>query len=205
MSYYTYIHVKPDGTPFYVGKGRRDRLIKIDRPHNQIHGRILAKYGMENIYVVFMECSSDDYAISLEIGLIKRMRCMGIDLCNMTDGGDGTSGFKRSEDQCAANGLRKIGNKNMKGKKHSEETKQTMRKKSRLRWSSAEERRKQSERLSGKTASKKSREKMSAAKIGSFWITNGNENKQVKEESEIPHGWRRGRIIKTPYKRRKAA
>jgi hypothetical protein len=202
MSHYTYIHCKPDGTPFYVGKGLLNRLRQVERLHNDRHKKTIAKYGKDCILVCFLECSSDENAISLEVGLIKRLRIMGVDLANMTEGGDGTCGYKRDENQCRQNGLRKIGNKNMQGKRHSDGTKKVMREKSIARWSNPEERKKQSERLAGKTASVESRKKMSTFRTGLMWITNGVQNKQIKKEEKVPFGWRLGRTINTPYKRR---
>lgn len=34
------------------------------------------------------------------------------------------------------------------------------------------------------------------SQYGSFWITNGNENKKVKSIDNIPEGWYKGRVIK---------
>ena len=34
------------------------------------------------------------------------------------------------------------------------------------------------------------------SQFGSFWITNGIENKKVKKDIIIPDGWYKGRILK---------
>lgn len=34
------------------------------------------------------------------------------------------------------------------------------------------------------------------SQFGSFWITNGFENKKLKNENDMPEGWYRGRKIK---------
>ena len=55
------------------------------------------------------------------------------------------------------------------GKKHSEDTKQKMR--------------------------KTKNNGNSNSQFGSCWITNGKENKKIKKEDKIPNGWKLGRII----------
>lgn len=90
--FYAYIHAKPDGTPFYVGKGRRDRK-RVAAVRNTWHTNIVGKYGPENILVGKLDCSTEAIAFELEKGLIKCLRRMGIKLCNLTDGGEGMSGY----------------------------------------------------------------------------------------------------------------
>lgn len=88
MLRYAYIHCKPDGTPFYVGKGalRRVKNLAERNPH---HGNIVAKYGKSNILIGMMECSSHKIAYDLEVGIIKCFKRMGINLTNRTAGGEG--------------------------------------------------------------------------------------------------------------------
>lgn len=95
MAYYAYIHCKPDGTPFYVGKGLADRVRRIRRK-NKGHNAIVDKYGEAAILVGKMECSTDDTSKDLERGLIKRLKAMGAKLVNATEGGDGCVGYKPS-------------------------------------------------------------------------------------------------------------
>jgi len=97
-AFYAYIHAKPDGTPFYVGKGRGLRASRLHRTHNAHHRNIVAKYGAENILVGKVECSSESIAFELEKGLIKCLRRSGVVLVNRTDGGDGMSGLRHSEE-----------------------------------------------------------------------------------------------------------
>lgn len=56
------------------------------------------------------------------------------------------------------------------GKKHSDETKQKMRKLKNIGSSNSQ--------------------------YGTMWITNETENRKISKNSEVPEGWRRGRIIK---------
>lgn len=96
-TYYAYIHCKPDGTPFYVGKGNAHRARAVRRV-NEWHSKIVAKYGAENILVGKMACSTETLAFELEKGLIKCLRRMGRTLVNRTDGGEGASGYVASAD-----------------------------------------------------------------------------------------------------------
>jgi len=85
---FAYIHCKPDGTPFYVGKGslRRAKYLGERNPH---HKAVVAKYGAKNISKGWIECSNDETAFELEKGIIKCLRRMGVILTNFTDGGEG--------------------------------------------------------------------------------------------------------------------
>jgi hypothetical protein len=87
---FAYIHCKPDGTPFYVGKGalRRAKYLGERNPHHQA---TVNKYGKINILVGMLECSTDNIAYELERGIIKCLRRQNIQLTNFTDGGEGTS------------------------------------------------------------------------------------------------------------------
>jgi group I intron endonuclease len=126
MSFYAYIHCKPDGTPFYVGKGDEKRVSFKKRNHNPRHMNILNKYGETNILVGKMECSTEDNAFNLERGLIKRLRKMGVSIVNLTDGGDGAAGAVRSPETKAKMSSAQVGNKNSVGSKRTPETRAKM-------------------------------------------------------------------------------
>jgi len=98
---FAYIHCKPDGTPFYVGKGVRTRY-KNFTGRNPYHKKVVAKYGRENILIGKLDCSTNDIALQLEIGLIKCLRRMGTPLTNLTDGGEGNVGWKCPDNVKAA-------------------------------------------------------------------------------------------------------
>lgn len=89
MISYAYIHCKPDGTPFYVGKGVLRRA-KYLGGRNNYHQATVSKYGKQNILIGMLECSSSAIALSLEVGLIKCLKRMETKLTNLTDGGEGT-------------------------------------------------------------------------------------------------------------------
>jgi hypothetical protein len=87
---FAYIHCKPDGTPFYVGKGAL-RRVKYLGERNPYHQATVNKYGKANILIGMLECSTDNIAYELERGIIKCLRRQNIQLTNFTDGGEGTS------------------------------------------------------------------------------------------------------------------
>lgn len=91
-TFYAYIHCRPDGSPFYVGKGKDRRCYEM-RGRSSHHQNVINKYGANNILVGKLECSSENIAFDLEKGLIKCHRRMEVELTNKTDGGDGVSGL----------------------------------------------------------------------------------------------------------------
>jgi hypothetical protein len=135
MLRYAYIHCKPDGTLFYVGKGalRRVKNLSERNPHHQA---TVKKYGRKNILIGSMECSSHEIAYDLEVGIIKCLKRMGVKLTNFTAGGEG--GKEPCEETRAriSEAAKKRGvslacqearNKAKKGKPLSEEAKQKLR------------------------------------------------------------------------------
>jgi len=88
MASFAYVHCKPDGHPFYVGKGSLRRA-KYLGERNAHHQSIVKKYEKSNILIGMMECSTDSIAFELEKGIIKCLKNSGINLSNFTDGGEG--------------------------------------------------------------------------------------------------------------------
>ncbi len=88
MISYAYIHCKPDGTPFYVGKGAL-RRVKYFGERNSHHQNIVKKYGKDSLLYGVLECSTPEIAFDLEAGIIKCLKRAGYKLCNLTAGGDG--------------------------------------------------------------------------------------------------------------------
>ena len=118
--YYIYIHFRKDNLqPFYVGKGKGRRVFS-KQGRSEYWKRIVNKYGY---FPQIMENNlTEEKAFEREKFYIQ---VLGRDnLCNMTDGGDGTSGNKLS-----AETKRKIGentSKKLKGKKLPESTKKKL-------------------------------------------------------------------------------
>jgi len=94
--FYVYIHKKPDGTPFYVGKGTGNRAYQFSK-RTQWHKNIVAKYGKNNIIVDIVNCLNESQAFDLEKIYIKQFKHDGVCLVNLTNGGEGHSGFKQTQ------------------------------------------------------------------------------------------------------------
>lgn len=90
---YVYLHTKPNGEIFYVGKGNGKRAY--DKTNRNKHWkRVVNKYGYN--VSVFLDNISDDKAFSVEMDLID---AIGLDnLTNLTKGGEGVRGNVLSED-----------------------------------------------------------------------------------------------------------
>lgn len=101
--FYVYIHYKPNGDPFYVGKGIFERANSL-KPRNPHHKNILLKYGTDNIIVQIYVCDSETHALQREVELIAQFRSEGFILTNMTDGGEGVSGLIQSQESIAKRG-----------------------------------------------------------------------------------------------------
>jgi hypothetical protein len=93
-----YTHAKPDGTVFYVGKGTEKRARNKRRSENSGHCTIVGKHGTAKIVACFYPCESEAHAFAEEIRMIAALRSRGIRLVNKTDGGEGASGHKASEE-----------------------------------------------------------------------------------------------------------
>jgi hypothetical protein len=91
--FYVYIHARPDGSIFYVGKGLKERANSTVRKYNPHHTSIIKKYGKENIIIRKLPCESEQHAFNLEVQMIAILRRMGVKLTNATNGGDGVSGY----------------------------------------------------------------------------------------------------------------
>lgn len=117
---------KTDDSVFYVGKGCGNRYLKA-QGRNQYWNRIVAKYGF--VAEIVQDNLSFEEANEAEIHLIKELRQQGCKLCNMTDGGEGTKGWKKTPEQIEHHRLVTTGLKRseeskakMRGRKFSEES-----------------------------------------------------------------------------------
>ena len=85
--FFVYVDCKPDGTPFYIGKGLINRVYMKARK-NKHHANICAKYPNWYRGLAFMGNEKDAFA--KEIELIAKYREI---IVNRTNGGEGVSGL----------------------------------------------------------------------------------------------------------------
>lgn len=122
--FYAYILKYPDGTPFYVGKGCGDRCYRRRYGKNRLLVSVLAKVG-DAVLVEVIAADDEAAAFAKEMDFIakygRRDIVTGI-LCNLTDGGEGQTGFRHSdaEHRLMSEFLR--GNQRLLGHAHSPES-----------------------------------------------------------------------------------
>lgn len=94
-NFYVYLHRRlSDGTVFYVGKGQgRRAYVKSGR--SERWKRTADKYGY-SVEIVFDKLTEEE-AFQVEIDTILEFTYFGYNLCNLTSGGEGVSGYKVSE------------------------------------------------------------------------------------------------------------
>lgn len=148
MEFYIYEHWRPDtNTCFYVGKGSKDRawnMKKRNLHHKAIQSKLTALGLAVDVRIIIKDLT-EETAFLVErdrIALYGREN-----LTNMTDGGEGVANPPAEHREQLAK--RALGNKNMLGKRHSEETK-----------------RKISQKKMGHFVSSESRVKMGLANLG---------------------------------------
>lgn len=91
-NYYIYLHLRlNDGKVFYVGKGKGRRAFD-KRNRNPYWENVVNKYGYD-VMIIEDNLINED-ALTREIYWIKRIGRKN--LVNMTDGGEGSEGFKHS-------------------------------------------------------------------------------------------------------------
>lgn len=98
--FYVYEHWRPDkDTCFWVGKGRGRRAYSFKRSSR--YNRVIAKLsrlGMCAEVRLVAESLSESEALRIEVERIAFWRYFGPNLCNVTDGGEGVSGYRHTEE-----------------------------------------------------------------------------------------------------------
>ena len=140
--FYVYVHRYASGPKqgevFYVGKGSGDRFKNVGK-RNKHWRNIVSKYGFYAEIVIHF--NTEVCAFSFEISIISYY---GIEnLCNLTSGGEGSKGYKWTEEQKDRARAASTGRKHtpetirkmkeyqsefhpMKGRKHSDKTKKLL-------------------------------------------------------------------------------
>lgn len=157
-NFYTYVLINSlDNMPIYIGKGSihkngKDRAeshfknIK-NHKHCNLHLQNKVLKIWENggeVIAKKLYAESEQDSFDTEIHWIKFAKQLGCKLCNMTDGGEGTSGYRRKVWNKGKTGTQVAWNK---GIKPSEETKKKMK---------------------GRIVSKETRDKLRKANIGKY-------------------------------------
>jgi hypothetical protein len=97
MEYYVYKHIRlKDGSTFYIGKGKGDRMYSADK-RNQYWKRIVEKDGGFTAQLIKDNISNEE-ALELEKSIINEIGMQN--LTNMTEGGNGgdtRKGFTQDE------------------------------------------------------------------------------------------------------------
>lgn len=98
--FYIYVHCRPSGEPFYVGKGSGRRAYDL-RPSSRVnphHANVVTKYGKKNILISVYNCESEQQSFQYEVWFKKWCDSQNFKLTNLTNGGEGgTSGYKHTE------------------------------------------------------------------------------------------------------------
>lgn len=95
--FYVYEHMRNDaGVVFYVGKGTGRRACS-RYGRSDYWNRIVSKAGGFSVRMV-ADCVDEDFAFLVEMERVDQLRRLGFNLCNMTDGGEGSSGWTPSKE-----------------------------------------------------------------------------------------------------------
>ena len=105
--FYTYAHYTPQGRLFYIGKGQGERAFSFYKRGSHWNNVVL-KYGKPEAQIL-AHWKSEKEALDHEVLLIDCFRSMGHKLCNKTNGGEGTSGYRHTDEQRENNRQARLG------------------------------------------------------------------------------------------------
>ena len=198
MHYYTYAYLREDKTPYYIGKGKEDRIYSKQKNIKPPKDKSRILYLKQNL--------TEEEAFKHEIYMIdvfgRKDLGTGI-LHNRTDGGEGSSGCIPSEEtkrklsevnkgKIVSEETRKKISETSKGKTLSEEHIKKISEANKGHAVSEETKRKLSEAHKGNTLSEEHKRKLSEVRKGTKWWNDGCGN--CKRMIECPgNGWRLGR------------
>jgi hypothetical protein len=195
--YYIYRHIRPDTNQvFYIGKGLQNTKRAWESRRRNMHwNSVVSKNNGQYKVDIIMSDLSPEEACQKEIEFISIYGKKQDDgtLVNWQDGGLQKGGYTLPEETKRRIGESAIGNKSRLGQKRSlnERIKQSCTlKKIHYGWNKGM-------RHSDDTKAKMSNShKGNLSNTGKFWITNGEESTLILIGTEIPQGFKKGRIIK---------
>lgn len=154
--FYVYEHIRNDtNTIFYVGKGNGNRLNSIYDRNRHWNFIVKKAGGFKSNKII--ETNDENFALFVEMEVIDLYKKRGIKLCNITNGGEGLSGYKHTEE--SKNKVRQAA-LNRIHYKHTEETKEKIRKANTGVIFTDERKRKIAEKAKGRKMSDATKEKM---------------------------------------------
>jgi hypothetical protein len=94
--FYTYAHYTPENRLFYIGKGHGRRAYTFSK-RNNYWNHIVEKFGKPRVEIL-ADWNTEKEAFEHEMLLISCFKDMGYRLVNLSNGGEGPSGLKHSEE-----------------------------------------------------------------------------------------------------------
>ena len=198
QKYYTYAYLREDRTPYYIGKGKEDRIYSKQKNIKPPKDKSRILYLKQNL--------TEEEAFKHEIYMIdvfgRKDLGTGI-LHNRTDGGEGSSGCIPSEEtkrklsevnkgKIVSEETRKKISETSKGKTLSEEHIKKISEANKGHAVSEETKRKLSEAHKGNTLSEEHKRKLSEVRKGTKWWNDGCGNCKIMVECP-GDGWKLGR------------
>ena len=192
MHYYTYAYLREDNTPYYIGKGKGDRIYSTNR---------IIKPPKDKSRIIFLKQNlTEKEAFRHEIYMIAVLGRIDLGigiLHNMTDGGEGLSGTIRSEETRRKISVATKGNTYCLGITRSEETRKRMSEAKKGnnnclgRILSKEHKKKISDALKERQFSEDHRRKIGEVNKGTKWWNDGCGNRKMMIECP-GDGWKLG-------------
>jgi hypothetical protein len=212
--FYTYAHYTPKGHLFYIGKGQGGRSHSF-YGRNILWNEVVTEFGSPDVEIL-ANWDTEEEALSHEVLLISCFRDMGYKLTNLTDGGEGFSGFKRTNPvwnvgvPCREETKQKLREQKIGkpatwniGRKHSEETKRKCGAKNVGKKLTEEHKKKISKHLAGNTYAVGNTNRLKYKIIGTNMQT-GEQIEFLGAKAVNDAGFQHANVIKCIYGKRKS-